>query len=144
MDRLSCGRGRTKRSGGSANKSGRGKRELSTGGGGKGRIIPLRVYFYLGLQARFNCNRVLTSVSMPIYCLTADEVTSSCCQILVSSPLLGKTFRLLLSMYRVRRIQKTRKYPSPSACITKLYLQLVCLFVKWPLRTVFFFSDRGN
>lgn len=67
----------------------------------EGRIIPLRVYFYLRLQARFNYNRVLTSVSMLIYCLTADEVTSSCSQILVSSPLLAKTFRLLRSMYRV-------------------------------------------
>ena len=114
---------RTKRSGGSANKSVRGKRELSTGRGGEGRIIPLRVYFYLGLQARFNCNRVLTSVSMPIYCLTADEVTSSCCQILVSSPLLAKTFRLLHWIYRVRRIRKSEN-PSPSACISKLYLQL--------------------
>lgn len=80
----------------------------------EGRIIPLRiiplrvrkqtirlktVYFYLSRQARFNCNRVLTSVSMPIYCLTADEVRSSRSQILASSPLLGKTFRLLHRMF---------------------------------------------
>ena len=106
----------------------------------EGGIIPLRVYFYLRLQARFNYSRVLTSVSILIYCLTADVVTSSCSQILVSSPLLAKTYRLLHSMYRVRRIQKNRKYPSPSACISKLYLQLVCQFVKWPLRTVFSFQ----
>ena len=46
MDRLSCGRGRTKRSGESVSKAGIGKSELSTGGGGEGvegGIIRLRV-----------------------------------------------------------------------------------------------------
>lgn len=40
MDWLFCGRGRTRRSGESANKSGRAKRELSTGGGGRANYSP--------------------------------------------------------------------------------------------------------
>ena len=91
----------------------------------EGGIIPLRVYFYLRLQARFNQKRVLTSVSMLIYCLTADEVTTS---FDVSG----------------QKDSKKQKISFTFGLYFKIILA-ACLSVrKMTTANCLFFSDRGN
>lgn len=155
MDRLSCGRGRTKRSGESASKSGRGKRQLSTGGWGewKGELFPgefvrkqtirlKTVYFYHRLQARFNCNRVLTSVSKLHAHLLLNSRWSyefpqpnSCIKPTFSENVSPTSFDV-----SGQKDSKNQKISFTFGLYVKIILAAFCQFVKCPLRTVFSFQ----